>query len=63
METGKASALACNQLAKSLPGTWELEFAYIDGIFCLLEKNSGEIDNVFIKIRAEHLTAGLVLSA
>jgi len=40
-----------------------LEFAYIDGIFCLPEKNSGEIDNVLIKIRAEHLTAGLVLSA
>lgn len=43
---GKASASACNQLPESLPGNWELEFAYIDDILCLPEKNSGDIDNV-----------------
>lgn len=56
LETGKASALDCNQLGESLPGTWELEFAYIDDIFCLPERNSGETDNVPIKIKAEPFT-------
>lgn len=46
LEMGKASASACNQLPESLPGSWELEFAYIDDISCLPEKNSGDTDNV-----------------
>ena len=32
-----------------MPGNGELEFAYIDDILCLPEKNSGEIGNAPIK--------------
>lgn len=57
---GKASASACNQLPESLPGNWELEFAYIDDILCLPEKNSGDTDNVSPKKEGSICHQGLL---